>query len=234
MNNSSDIGETAKVNKKAFLISQSIRTILNILIEAAILFTAAGQLDWLMGWLYLIGYSTYLFFSQSVAPVKLKEHSGRRVIWESVLVFIYRMTHPVILVLAGLEFNSLQQPFPFGVVIQSIAFLFLLATFALIVWAEKVNPQYHAHVTTKEKQEQEIVTTGPYQFIRHPGYLGLFMLALARPLVLGSLLGLGPGIIGAVIMLLRTALEDRSLQKSVDGYKSYAQTVRYRLFEGIW
>jgi protein-S-isoprenylcysteine O-methyltransferase Ste14 len=60
------------------------------------------------------------------------------------------------------------------------------------------------------------------------------MLALARPLMLGSLLGLAPGILGAIIILLRTALEDHTLQKTVDGYKAYAQTVRHRLFEGIW
>ena len=85
-----------------------------------------------------------------------------------------------------------------------------------------------------EKREQTIVTTGPYQFIRHPGYLGLFMLALAHPLVLGSLLGLAPGIIGALIIVILTAHEDRTLQSGVAEYKLYAQTVRYRLFEGIW
>ena len=205
-----------------------------MLIEAAILFTAAGRLDWLMAWLYLIGYSVYLFISHLVAPTELKQSPGKRAVWESVLVFIYRMMHPIILVLAGLEFNSLQQPFPLGLVIHGIAFLFLLITFTLMLWTEKVNPYYHTHVTADENREQEIVRTGPYQFIRHPGYLGLFMLALVRPLVLGSLLGLVPGIIGAMIMLLRTALEDRSLQKRVDGYKSYAQNVRYRFFEGIW
>lgn len=234
MNDSSNKQEFTPINKKALLISAVLRTILYALIEAAILFTTAGRLDWFPAWLYLISYSTYLFISQRFEPLELKQPPGRRVIWESILGFIYSMMHPIILVLAGLEFNSFSQEFPFGIVLQVFTFLLLLATFALMLWAERVNPYYHAHVTKDETWEQSIVTTGPYQFIRHPGYLGLILLGLARPLVLGSLLGLIPGIIGAVIMLVRTGLEDHALQNSVDGYKSYAATVRYRLLEGIW
>lgn len=234
MNNSSDSNELEPINKKALLISRSMRAIFYILIEAAILFSASGRLDWAMAWLYCAGYSVYVIVSQFIAPVELEQPAGRRAILDIVLVFLYRMTHPVILVLAGLEFNNLQGQFPLGMVIQAIIFLFLLFIFALMVWAEKVNRNYDVHFPTQETQNQQIVTTGPYQFIRHPGYLGLFMLSLARPLVLGSLLGLVPGIIGAVVIILLTVIEDRALQNNLDGYKSYTQTVKYRLFEGIW
>ena len=234
MNNSSDKQEVTPVNKRALIISALLRTILYAVIEAIILFTAAGRINWLLAWLYLIGYSTYLFISQRFEPLELKPLPGRRAIWESILGFIYNIMHPIILVLAGLEFNSYPQEFSLGVPVQGFTYVLLLATFALMLWAEKVNPYYHTHVTRDETWEQTIVTTGPYQFIRHPGYLGLILLALARPLVLGSLLGLGPGFIGVLVIILRTALEDRKLQNSVEGYKSYAQTVRYRLFEGIW
>lgn len=222
------------VTRTTLLISEILRTLFYAWIDGVILFIAAGRMDWIMGWLYLVVYAIYQFISQHITPVDWKQPSGRKAPWEGILNFIYRMTHPIILVLAGLEFKSLQQQFPIGVVIQALGFFFLLATFALMLWAEKVNPQYHAHLSTEANQEQEVVTTGPYQFIRHPGYLSLFMLALARPLVLGSLLGLGPGILGAVIILVRTALEDRALKNTISEYKAYAQTVRYRLFEGIW
>lgn len=211
-----------------------LRTLLYVLIEAVILFFAAGQLNWLAAWLYLAVYSVYLFISERIAPVKVKSSPGKKAIWESVLIFLYRITHPIILVLAGLEFNRAPSSISFGIVMQVIMFLFLLAAFALILWAEKENPFYHFPVLPNKKWEQRIISTGPYQFIRHPGYLGLIMLALVRPLVLGSFLGLVPGIIGAMVVIIRITLEDRFLQNNVAEYKLYAAMVRYRLMEGIW
>jgi protein-S-isoprenylcysteine O-methyltransferase Ste14 len=224
----------APVTKTTLLISEILRTLFYAWIDGVILFLAAGRMDWIMAWLYLAAYAVYQFISQHITPADWEQPSGRKAPWEGILNFIYRMTHPIVLALAGSEFKLVQEQYSLGLVIQIVAFIFLLATFALMLWAEKTNPQYHARVSTEVNDEQQIVQTGPYQFIRHPGYLGQFMLALARPLVLGSLLGLAPGILGAVIILLRTALEDRTLQNTVEGYKTYAQTVRYRLFEGIW
>lgn len=60
------------------------------------------------------------------------------------------------------------------------------------------------------------------------------MLALTRPFILGSRLGIIAGLIGAAIILLQTFLEDRTLQKDSDKYKGYAQKVRHRIFSGIW
>lgn len=234
MSHSSDKNRIEQVRRRSLLFFDILRALLYLLIEAVILFLAAGRLDWPMAWLYLAGYSIYLFLSERIAPLKSKSPSGKKTIWESVLVFIYRITHPIILVLAGFEFNRFPLSVSFGIVMQIIMFLFLLATFALMLWAEKTNPYYRFPVLPSKKWEQRIVATGPYQFIRHPGYLGLIMLALVRPLVLGSLLGLAPGIIGAIVIILLTALEDRALQTDLDGYKSYAQSVKYRLFEGIW
>jgi protein-S-isoprenylcysteine O-methyltransferase Ste14 len=234
MDPSPNTRERPPITRTTLLISEILRTLFYTWIDGVILFIAAGRMDWTMAWLYLVAYAAYQFISQHITPLDWEQPQGRKAPWEGILNFMYRMTHPIVLALAGMEFRLVQEQYALGLVIQIVAFIFLLATFALMLWAEKVNPQYHARLSTEANQEQEIVSTGPYQFIRHPGYLGHFMLALARPLMLGSLLGLGPGILGAIIMLLRTALEDRTLQNTVDGYKSYAKTVRYRLFEGIW
>jgi protein-S-isoprenylcysteine O-methyltransferase Ste14 len=53
-------------------------------------------------------------------------------------------------------------------------------------------------------------------------------------LILGSLWALIPGAIMAVLFIIRTALEDSTLQKELEGYKEYAQKVKYRLIPGIW
>jgi protein-S-isoprenylcysteine O-methyltransferase Ste14 len=79
-----------------------------------------------------------------------------------------------------------------------------------------------------------IVRAGPYAYLRHPGYLGLLAFTLATPLLLGSLWALLPaaGVVGVVIV--RTALEDRTLQEELPGYDEYSRLVRFRLLPGMW
>ena len=70
--------------------------------------------------------------------------------------------------------------------------------------------------------------------MRHPGYVSAIIHALAVPLLLGSPWALIPGVVGALALVVRTALEDRTLHDELDGYGEYAQRVRYRLLPGVW
>jgi protein-S-isoprenylcysteine O-methyltransferase Ste14 len=79
-----------------------------------------------------------------------------------------------------------------------------------------------------------VQTGGPYQFVRHPGYVGAIVYQLATPFLLGSWWALIPMTLSAPLYVLRTALEDRVLHEELDGYKEYAQQTRYRLLPGIW
>ena len=79
-----------------------------------------------------------------------------------------------------------------------------------------------------------MVTGGPYQYVRHPGYVGGILHHLAAPLVLGSLWALIPGALGAAALMARTALEDQTLREELEGYEAYAQRIRYRLVPGVW
>ncbi len=81
---------------------------------------------------------------------------------------------------------------------------------------------------------QAAASAGPYRCVRHPGYVGAIGQSLGVPLLLGASWALVPGIIAAALMVLRTALEDRTLQHELAGYAEYARGVRYRLLPGIW
>ena len=65
-------------------------------------------------------------------------------------------------------------------------------------------------------------------------YLGVIVLMLSIPLLLGSLCALIPGGMIGILFTVRTALEDRMLRKELPGYPEYANRVRYRLIPGIW
>ena len=78
------------------------------------------------------------------------------------------------------------------------------------------------------------MTGGPYRFIRHPGYAGMLVSALGGVLLLRSTWALIPYVLYLVMVILRTALEDRTLQVELSGYADYARRVRYRLLPGVW
>jgi protein-S-isoprenylcysteine O-methyltransferase Ste14 len=79
-----------------------------------------------------------------------------------------------------------------------------------------------------------VVSRGPYQYVRHPGYIGMISYALATPFLLDSPWALIPGGLMALLVIIRTVVEDRTLLAELDGYKEYAQQTRYRLLPVIW
>jgi protein-S-isoprenylcysteine O-methyltransferase Ste14 len=89
-------------------------------------------------------------------------------------------------------------------------------------------------VRIQAERGHRVVTGGPYQYVRHPGYVGGILHHLAAPLVLGSPWALIPGALGAAALMARTALEDRTLREELPGYADYAQRVCYRLVPGVW
>ena len=77
-------------------------------------------------------------------------------------------------------------------------------------------------------------TGGPYRFVRHPGYLGTIVASLATPFLLGSWWALIPSAALAALFVLRTALEDRTLQAELPGYADFTRQTCYCLLPGVW
>ena len=118
--------------------------------------------------------------------------------------------------------------------LQIAALAVYVAAWALQIWVMRANRYYSNVVRIQEDRGQRVVTAGPYAVLRHPGYLSGIVTELARPLVLGSLWGLLPGGLAALLLAVRTVLEDRTLRAALPGYAEYAQSVRYRLLPGVW
>jgi protein-S-isoprenylcysteine O-methyltransferase Ste14 len=102
------------------------------------------------------------------------------------------------------------------------------------LWAILANEFYVSTVAVQPDKGHKAVDSGPYRFVRHPGYLGIILMELAMPLVLGSLWGLVPAGLVAATLLLRAGLEDGVLRRELAGYGEYAARVRRRVFPGIW
>jgi protein-S-isoprenylcysteine O-methyltransferase Ste14 len=105
---------------------------------------------------------------------------------------------------------------------------------ALSSWAMISNAFFAGTVSIQQDRGHTTVTGGPYHYVRHPAYSGWISSNLAIPLVLGSLWAFVPAVFVAIGFVVRTALEDRTLQAELDGYQAYTGQVRYRLAPGLW
>ena len=110
----------------------------------------------------------------------------------------------------------------------------MIAGLAGLTWAESVNKHFEPTVRIQTERGHTVVDTGPYTIVRHPGYLAASLLVLGMPLALGSFWALIPAVISYLLLVVRTALEDRTLQDELPGYREYAERVRYRLIPGVW
>jgi protein-S-isoprenylcysteine O-methyltransferase Ste14 len=97
-----------------------------------------------------------------------------------------------------------------------------------------INKFFSSVVRIQKDRGHKVIQDGPYKYVRHPGYVGIFFLAPAVPLILGSIWGLIPSGLFIIAIIIRTYLEDKTLHKELEGYKEYAKKVKYRLIPGIW
>jgi protein-S-isoprenylcysteine O-methyltransferase Ste14 len=106
--------------------------------------------------------------------------------------------------------------------------------YALSVWATASNPFFTYIVRIQADRDHTVATGGPYHYVRHPGYAGAVLTLVLVPLLLASWPALVIGSVDAILFILRTSMEDRTLQAELPGYAAYARQVPYRLVPGIW
>jgi len=119
--------------------------------------------------------------------------------------------------------------------LQGVCLFTVAAGYALALWAMRVNRFFSSVIRIQTDRGQHIVTTGPYAFVRHPGYTAGILIIAASGSALGSWLAAALVVIFSLPFLLYRAItEDRILQVELAGYSDYAARVRWRLVPGIW
>lgn len=210
---------------------------------AAIIFLAAGRLDWLWGWVF-IGLTAIFLASHVVllVPINpdllveraggLRQEGGKR--WDRWLAALAGGVFPMVSwYVAGLDLRlSWSSPKPLAIHLLGAGLVVL--GWAIFMWAMVSNAFFSEVVRIQEDRGHKVAKEGPYRFIRHPGYAGAILSFLGIPMLLGSWWALIPTGFGVASYILRTALEDRTLQLELEGYQTYAKQIRHRLIPGVW
>lgn len=221
-----------------------VTVFLSLAVAAALFFAGAGTVRLFRGWLYYGGLLAYLAASIPVivlcfpAALELVNERGRLgkqgvKIWDKVFGLAYVVLLVVTPVIAGLDVGR----FHWSAVPDLFAMPALVGTllaYLFIHWAMVVNKFAETQVRIQADRDHQVVSTGPYRYVRHPFYASLIVAALLYPLAVGSWCSYAPAVATAVLFGWRTAREDRTLREELTGYEEYAQRVRYRLLPGVW
>ncbi len=202
----------------------------------ALLFGCAGRLDlpFFWAWLALV-VAAVVVISRHMDPDLKKERlrpgQGGTDRYLRIIVMPFWIAHFVV---AGLDVGRFHWSAHMPLALQVVGLIVLAGTYALAGWAVLVNRFYSPVVRIQAERGHECVTSGPYRWVRHPGYTAaLIGLPCGGP-TLGSWWSIVPVLPVVVLALRRTIIEDRFLLQNLEGYSDYAHRVRYRLIPGVW
>lgn len=216
------------------------RAIIGPVVMFALLFLAAGRLDYWQGWVYMILNTIIILLmgfvlTQNVDLIEERLRPGQGIQgWDKVYFALSTPMYLICLIVAGLDVGRYGWTGPLPAWVYGLGLGVYLLGQAIFLWARYVNNYFSSVVRIQTDRGQTVCKAGPYRYVRHPGYVGGMLFALAMPLILGSLWALIPQVIAALLLIWRTGREDRLLQAELPGYAEYTQETRYRLVPGIW
>ena len=220
------------------VIAGLIITIL-IVLFGGFIFSNAPRLGWTLGWIYVgmvaaavvINLVCLLWWNPELVwrRVGLGEYTK---IWDGILTLLFVIT------ILGLFFVVTAETSSWGSSEPGAMWLLGLAIFALswilFNWSMAVNPFFEKTVRIQTDHGHRVIDTGPYAYIRHPGYTGFAGWIISTPLLLSSTGAFIPALIAVGLVVIRTVLEDHTLRAELTGYTEYATRVRFRLIPGVW
>ena len=216
-------------------------SLLSYALLAGILFGPAGRWDLPWFWLTLATFAVSHLVTIAVVIRDDPELARERMNpgagvpdWDKIVLRLFGILVLANLVLASLDVGRWQLSDSVPQLLQAIGLAGLAAGMAIMTWCMVVNTFFAKVVRIQEDRGHQVIDSGPYQYVRHPGYVGWVILWFSLHLALGSWLAVGGSFLVNAVMVVRTSLEDRFLIENLAGYDEYAKRVKSRLLPGIW
>jgi protein-S-isoprenylcysteine O-methyltransferase Ste14 len=220
----------------AMPVSAYLRASVLLIAAAAALFGSAGSLAIPTFWLYwailaAVFVAAFALLDRGLLQERMRP-GGRPTPLGLRLLNVVLLMHWII---AGLDRGRLHWSDSVPLWLQAFALFTIVAAYALVFWAMVENRFFSSVVRIQSERGQHVVESGPYAFVRHPGYSAGILILAASGVALGSWIAAAFLVAVSVPFLLyRVIREDRVLQEQLPGYRDYAQRVRWRLVPGIW
>jgi protein-S-isoprenylcysteine O-methyltransferase Ste14 len=219
------------------------KLILIYLFIPVVLFVFGWDLGWWQAWIYTV---LILAFGIGGRLLAEKRHPGLMAernqfekgqdvkAWDKVIGLLMALSvgFPLYIV-AGLDHHFGWSP-AFPIWLNILGLILIVIGYAFAGWALSENRFFSSMVRIQKDRGHVVCDSGPYRIVRHPGYAGNILPLPGIVLALSSVWTLIPALVALILAVIRTALEDRTLQEELPGYQEYTQRIRYRLFPGIW
>ena len=224
----------------AIIIKEVFSFLILLAIYAVALFLSAGRIDWIGGWIFLatswVCCQIFVILTIGIKNTELVKERSRvhknTKSWDKFIVIGFMILFLIICIIGGLDnrfgWTDLMS------LNWKIAGIFLaLLGWALTWWAICTNNYFASNVRIQKDRGQKVVTTGPYKYVRHPSYSSVFAL-IGTISILNSWRIFIPIILIWAVFIIRTELEDKTLQKELPGYKKYTQKTCYKLIPYVY
>jgi protein-S-isoprenylcysteine O-methyltransferase Ste14 len=232
------------MNKQQKTISPGIvvLTLLLVVVFPFLPLLISKHWDWWEAWVYAITTIIAFALSRVIAarrhPDIIAERAGflqheNTKPWDKRLASLALLGGSLIPLVAGLNALYAWSPL-FSLPVKIALLVLILAGYVLGSYAFIENAFFSAEVRLQADRGHQVVSSGPYRWIRHPGYAGSLLTTLVIPLFLDSLWALLPAVFSIILLVIRTNLEDKALTDELEGYGDYTKRVRYRLVPGVW
>ncbi len=219
-----------------------VQMVIIVVIAPFIPLIISARWDWWQAWAYAVSSVLAFAISRLIVARKHPDLIAERArfmdakdtkSWDKILAPLLGLGSVLILAVAGLDkyygWTPASNP-----TLSLIALTGIILGYGFSSWALIENRFFAGTVRIQTERGHHVISTGPYRIVRHPGYAGGLFGYVFIPLLLDSLWAWIPSILLAAVMIVRTALEDKTLQAELPGYKEYAQKTRYRLLPGVW
>ncbi len=198
--------------------------------------------DWWEAWVYAILWILGFIVSRILAArqnpdllaerANFMQHENTQP-WDKLLAPLLGIGSGSIPLVAGMDARWGWSP-SFSLALKIIGLVFIMVGYVLSIYALVENRFFSGVVRLQSERGHKVISSGPYRWMRHPGYTGGLMTYLASPLFLDSVWAFLPAVAITIILIIRTNLEDKFLQDELAGYRDYAKCVHYRLLPGVW
>ena len=202
----------------------------------------SGRWDWLEAWIFaavcIFGFAISRALAARRNPdllaerARMLQHEDTKS-WDKFLAPLVGLGGGLIPLVAGIEARVDWSPM-FSPAVKIGALIVILVGWALGAYALVENRYFSGVVRIQTDRNHHVISSGPYRWMRHPGYAGALLTYLATPVFLDSPWAFLPVALIAVTLVVRTYLEDRTLCAELEGYSEYSQRVHHRLLPGVW
>ena len=222
--------------KKSLFFQAIIKFSAGVILVGLLIFLPAGSFLFTNGWLLTGILFIPMFIAGIIMMFKNPELLRKRLDAkekqkeQSLVVKLSGLMFLAGFIVAGLGYRFGWYMLPQYVsVIGAVIFII-----AYILYAEVLRENTYLSRTIEVQENQKVIDTGLYGFVRHPMYSATILLFLAMPIVLGSVYSFIIFLAYPFIIAKRIKNEEEFLEKELDGYKEYKQKVKYRLIPFIW